>query len=317
VVAKDERVLGWVAGEAVYAADGKTPWVVGVDAAGSIHRLRAMTAFEDVTARYGLVGKRVRGVTVIGPGRLGFLLDGQIALSDASTLALFTTPRFSALAGGGGFSAGLTKDTIDVVNATNGIVTRFALPGVDRVALDARGRLHASTRRAIYAADGAGALQIVYDAGRDGLHGLVASGDRVWFADRGELGIVEGDHVAETSGANIGAEAKLQASPSGDVWVIDRGKLARFAAVGRGEAAAAGTATTWSSTVKPVFARACAACHQPNSASGIDLSTEAAWQLKRALVRTRVIVDHTMPPRGHAISDADRAAIHAWIEGGH
>jgi len=216
-------------------------------------------------------------------------------------------------AGGGGFGAGVSKNAIDVINGTNALVTRFTLPGVTWAALDAKGRLYAATPRAVYAADSGGALALVYDAGHEGIHGLVASGDRVWFADRGELGVVEGDHVAETTGANLATDAKLQASPSGDVWVIAAGKLQRYSALGG--AAPIGLALTWGSSVAPVFARSCASCHQPDGVSGVDLSSEAAWQSKRALIRERVLVAHTMPPQGHPISDADREAIHAWIEG--
>ena len=65
----------------------------------------------------------------------------------------------------------------------------------------------------------------------------------------------------------------------------------------------------------PVFARSCAACHQPNGASGTDLSTEAAWEGKRPLIRGRVVLGRTMPPQGHPLSDSDRAAILHWVDG--
>ena len=314
VVAHDTRVLGWTAGDTIDATDGATRWIVGIDEAGRVQRLKGLTAFEDVTPRYGLAGRRIRSATMVGKGKVGFLLDGQVVLSDASKMAVFPTSTFTMFAGGGGFGAGVSKDAIDVVNSTNALVTHFVLPGVTWAALDSKGRLYAATSRAVYAADSAGALALVYDAGHDGIHGLVASGDRVWFADRGELGVVEGDHVAETTGSNLALDAKLQASPSGDVWVIGAGKLQRFSALGGAAPPAPGI--SWGANVAPVFARSCASCHQPNGVSGVDLSTESAWQSKRSLIRERVLVAHTMPPQGHPLSDADREAIHTWIEGG-
>jgi hypothetical protein len=316
VVSRDEHVKDWTSASTIYATDGTTRWLVGVDGAGHLHRLRAMSTFEDVTVRYQLGNQRVRGAWIVGPGRVGFLLEKEIALSDASRIVLLASSPFTMFAGGGGFGAGVTKDGIDVVNATNGFVTRFLLPGAEWAALDTKGRLYAATRRAVYAADASGALSLVFDAGNDGIHGLVASGDRVWFADRGELGLVEGDHVAMTSGTNVGSDAKLQPSPSGDVWVIGGGKLDRFTVPAASAPAGPVPAPTsgWASLVAPVFARACASCHQPNGVSGTDLSTEAAWNGKRNLVRERVFVSHTMPPQGHALADADRAALHEWLE---
>ena len=41
-----------------------------------------------------------------------------------------------------------------------------------------------------------------------------------------------------------------------------------------------------------------------------------SWQNERAKIHERVVVTKTMPPQGHTISEADRAAIKAWSEGG-
>lgn len=309
VVARDESARGWTTAATLVAPDGTTPWIVGIDPAGNVHRLRGTTAFEDVTARYGLGDRKVRGATLAAPGKVAFLLDGRIALGSASTIAVYPTERLSTIAGGGDFVAGIAKDAIFLVNATNKVPTRFPLAGVTAATVDARGRLHATTERAVYAADASGALTLVLDAGHDGIHGLVASGDRVWFADRGELGVIEGDRVAETSGLGLGPRALLQRSSSGDVWVIDDGKLSRYAVEGARPPADA----SWSSTIGPVFARSCAKCHQYGGSSGVDLSTEKAWKTKAADVRTRVLVERTMPPTGHALADADRAAIATWL----
>jgi mono/diheme cytochrome c family protein len=57
-------------------------------------------------------------------------------------------------------------------------------------------------------------------------------------------------------------------------------------------------------------------CHTANGISGTDLSTPTAWQNERAKIHDRVVVTKPMPPQGHTISEADRAAIKAWSEGG-
>ena len=54
-------------------------------------------------------------------------------------------------------------------------------------------------------------------------------GDDVWFADGPELGVVDGERVAETTGVHVAPDATLAPSPSGDVWVLGSGALLRFA----------------------------------------------------------------------------------------
>lgn len=308
-VAKDTHVKDWRYGASIFATGGTTRWVIGVDGSGRIHRLRALSTFEDVSARYQLDKKHVREASIIGPGRVAFLLDGELALSDANKTSVYPATTFQDFAAGGGFAAGVTKSGVDLVNLANGLITRFALPDARYAALDTRGRLYVATGRAVYAANAQGALGLLYDADHDGIHGLVASGDRVWFADRDELGAIDGERVSLSKGAKLAKDARLEPSPSGDVWAFDASRLVRFST-----SAATRTVSTWSSLVAPAFARACAQCHRPDGIAGIDLSTEAAWTSKRAEIRTRVVTEHTMPPEGHPISDADRDAIHQWLE---
>jgi mono/diheme cytochrome c family protein len=181
-----------------------------------------------------------------------------------------------------------------------------------RAAIASDGRVVAATTRAIYASTKGGSLELVYDAEGDTIHGLVASGDHVWFADGTQLGVVEADRISETNGATIKSDASLAPSPSGDVWVIAGGGLQRFM---RAEAEHA-LAVRWNEALGAVFARSCSACHLPGGASGTDLSSPEAWESKRAEIHTRVVVSRTMPPEGHPLSDADRDAIRAWTEGG-
>jgi mono/diheme cytochrome c family protein len=180
---------------------------------------------------------------------------------------------------------------------------------VAHAAVGSDGRVYAATSRALYAMSPQGVLELVYDAEGETLHGLVASGDHVWFADGAELGVVDGDHVAETTGAKLTGDSALAPSPSGDVWVIAKGSLARFARTDPEPA----LANAWQGTLAPVFARSCSSCHLPSGPSGTDLSSAEAWQTERSAIRERVVVTKTMPPEGHVLSDADRAAIAGWV----
>jgi mono/diheme cytochrome c family protein len=310
VVATDHAVPGWVDADTIYGADGSPSWIVGIGADGNLYYLRNQSSFENVSARYGLDVRRVRGAAVLGPGWVGFLLDQEIALADGRRVTRYGAGSFAELTGGGGFGAALGGDRIDVFTAAQKSVQRYALTGATHVALDTGGRLYATTARAVYAADEKGELALVYDALADTVHGLVVSREHVWFADGSELGVLDAGRVAETSGAHLAPDAKLAASSSGDVWVIAGTGLQRFARVDPEPALAA----VWGSTLQPIFARSCAECHLPTGVSGTDLSTAEAWHTERDAIHQRVVVAGTMPPQGHALSEADRAAIKSWTE---
>jgi mono/diheme cytochrome c family protein len=313
-VAVDRSVKDWVDAATIRGADGSPRWIVGIDARGHLRYLRGLTSFEDVSARYALDGVRVLGATMLDGARTAFLLDGAIALADGRRVSRYATARpLFELSGGGGWCAGVSPDLVMMFDAARLAPRTYALPGAKSAAVGPDGHLYAATSRALYEAPPGGDLSLVYDALAHTLHGLAVSGREVWFADGGELGMVERGHVAETTGAKLPPDAKLSGSPSGDVWVIGGGRLQRFA---RADAQPASLAVTWTSAIAPVFARACASCHLPAGISGIDLSTAAAWQAERAAIDKRVLVDKTMPPEGHPISDADREAIRAWLNAG-
>jgi hypothetical protein len=311
VVARDTSVTDWVGAQAIHGADGAARWIVGVDGRGRLHYLRGLSSLDDVTARYGLDGRPVRGVAMLDAKRVGFLLDGEIAVADGGRLARFGVPPLGALAGGAGAGAGMGADAVVSFDAAMSART-FPLRGVTAVAVGRDGRLYATTHRGLYAAGPQGDLALVYDAGADTLHGLAASGDHVWFADGTELGSLDGDHVTETAGLHLAPDARLAPSSSGDVWVLARGALERY---GRAEPEAA-LGARWSSSLAPIFARACASCHQPGGVSGTDLSTAEAWHSERGAIRDRVVQTRSMPPEGHPLSEADRAAIQLWVEAG-
>jgi mono/diheme cytochrome c family protein len=310
-VATDRSVTAWVDARAIRGADGAARWIVGVDARGHLYYLRGLSSFEDVSARYGLDGRRVLSAAMLDPTHVGFLLDRQIAVADGRRVTLYPTAPLATLFGNAGFGAGVGTDAVFLFDTAHLTSRTFPLRGVTRAAVGPDGRLYASTSRALYAATEQGDLALLYDAGGDTLHGLATSGDHVWFADGAELGIVQGDQVAETSGAHVAADARLAASPTGDGWVLSGGGLQRYA---RADAEPS-LSVRWSTTLSPIFARSCAGCHLPGGVSGTDLSTAEAWHSERPAIRDRVVVTKTMPPEGHPLSDADRDAIKAWTEG--
>jgi len=317
-VATDASVTDWTGAGTIAGADGTTSWILGVRGNGRLYHLRGLSVFEDVTDRYGLGGSRVMGAAALGVGGVAFLLGGAIAIADGAHVTRYASPvagvTFEELAGGAGFGAAVAHDGVHVFDVAHGTLDDYPLPGVTHAALGPDGRLYATTSRAVYAGDRTGRLALVYDAARDSIHGLTASASRVWFADGDELGVVSGDSVAETTGAKIGREAGLSPSASGDVWVLSGGALGRFTPTGGAQPADGVAAATWASTVAPIFARSCSACHLPDGISGTDLSDARAWEGERAHIRERVVEKRSMPPQGHPLSDADRDAIRKWVE---
>jgi mono/diheme cytochrome c family protein len=305
---RDPRKADWLSAAVIPGADRSARWIVGIDAQGRIHYLHNQSVFEDVSSRYGLAGDRVRGAVPLGGALAGFLLEGQLAIANGQTLTRYRTLPFAELSGGDGSLVGVANGAIDVFRARDGAVTEYRLPGVLHAVVASDSRLYASTSRALYVTNRSSELSLLYLADADSLHGLVVSGGHVWFADGGELGLVDGDHVKETTGALLPVDATLAPSPTGDVWVLGRGALSRY----RSASGAPRDDAAWM-TVAPVFARACARCHLADGISGIDLSTATAWDANRAAIRDRVVEAKTMPPRGNALGDADRDVVRAWV----
>jgi len=255
----------------------------------------------------------VLGATPLGSRFVGFLLGREIAIADGAHVTRYAGSAdgvtFDELAGGAGFGVAVEPNGVRVFDAARRSVSLYPLPGATHAALGGNGRLYATTPRAVYAGDSLGRLALVYDARGDTIHGLAVSGSDAWFADGDELGVVTGDQVAETSGAKVGREAKLAPSASGDVWVLSGGALGRFARAESGTPAVG----AWATEIAPIFARSCSACHQPDGISGTDLSTAGAWEGERPHIRERVVEKRSMPPEGHPLSEADRAAIRKWV----
>jgi hypothetical protein len=322
VVAVDSSVPAWVSAGTLPAADGSGTWIVGVDGEGQVRRLLGKKALEPVSDRFGLTGARVAEVATIGPGFAAFRLQDQIAVADGAHVTRYATGPLVELVGGGGRAAfespagtALSKssggDRLRVLDVASKGVSGYTAPTgrTAFVAMNTRGRLFVASTDAIWAEDLHGDLRLRFATSGSGgaLHGLVASGDRVWFADGTELGLIEGDRVRETSGAGIDRAATLVGSPSGDVWTLTAGTLARWAAPSE-------HGPDWTATIAPVFHRACETCHRVGGEAGVSLATQADWERRGERIRRRVFVDGDMPPPDHPLSERDRAAIRAWLD---
>ncbi|WP_437754527.1 c-type cytochrome [Sorangium sp. So ce1389] len=299
----------WASAAALPAPDGHGTWIVGVDAEGRLLRLPGEGSFELVSDRYGLERAAVRAALGLGGGGAAFALDGEIAVADGALVTRYATGPLAAFAAGGGrvaFAPG--GDGLRALDVATRALRAYPLPDgpAPLLAVTGAGALLAATPAALYEEDGAGVLRLRLQASA-ALHGLAVSGDRVWFADGDELGVLDKAGARETRGARIPRDGRLIGSPGGDVWLLASGALRRFAAA-EGDAGPA-----WDE-IAPVFARACAPCHLPRGEGGVDLSTGAAWTSRRDAIARRVIEERTMPPPGHALSEADRARIRAFVE---
>ncbi len=306
---------GWRDAATIVAADGSPRWIVGVDGKGRLLRLRGASSFEDVSARYGLPPGSVRGATMLDEARVGFLLDGRLAVADGEHVTRYGID-LRALSGNGGQGAAVAKDGVVSVRASDASVVHFALPDAQATAVTRDGHVYAETSRALYAVGDDGALALLYVAPGAQLHGLAAAGDRVWFGDGDELGMARGHVVNETHGAHIAADGKLFASPGGDVWVVGGGHIEKYSSPEEpGHPGVPGDITdpAWTATLEPIFARNCAACHQPGGTSGVDLSSLAAFRARKSDILEQVVTTRAMPPGGRGMSEADRESIHRWI----
>lgn len=310
VVAVDRTVARWVSAGTLPAPDGSGTSIVGVDGDGRVRRLFGKSALEPVSERFGLTGEHVTGIATLGGGVSGFRLADGIAVADGKAVTRYATGPLAAFTGGGGRAA-LGGDPLRVFDVAKKTVSAFTVP--DRasfVAVTARGRLFVATPEAIWAEDDCGDLTLRFEAAGMTIHGLAAAAERVWFADGAELGVIEGARVRETKGAKVSPAAELTGSPSGDVWTLTAGALARFAVVGEGGPA-------WDETIAPVFRRSCETCHRAGGEAGISLGTSESWEKRRGKIRARVLVDCTMPPPGGPpLAAANREAIRAWLDHG-
>jgi mono/diheme cytochrome c family protein len=312
-VTSDESITTWKAAAVVPSSNGLSTWMVGVDDAGHVQRVAEEGGPQDVSDRYGLAADKVQSV-VAGAGRVAFLLEKGVAVSDGANVTRYDVPAHGVAA-----TAGIVAvaDGSAVRIFDQGKETDVALPDAQLVTYDATGVLMAATTHGLYRVNG-GAAEKVYDAGGRTIHALTSAGTNVWLTVDGDLGLWQGGHVAVATGGTLAADARLVGSASGDVWVVSAGALLRWGAGG----GAGGDEATWNTSVQPVYASVCSNCHGPpgsgKTSSNIDLSTYAAWSARRSSVYLRVVTQAgsatQMPPSssGLTLTDAQRSAIQAW-----
>jgi hypothetical protein len=301
--ASDDSVTHWQAAGRIPAADGSGYWAVGVDADGKLYRLRAGTALENISDRYGLSDAAVLGVAALAGPYVAFGLQDSLAVADGTHVTRYDVPAGRDVSGDAHRVAAVAADgslrTLDVdSHAQLTLAVDDALSSVFF-----QGQLLVQTPDALYS-EHAGELSVLLHASAK-LHGLVVSGERVWLLQGDQLCAAEKAQIACGAADGVTQDSRLFGSASGDAWVLTNGKLARFGVPAQGDEAA------WRAGPFSVYARVCSSCHAPGGSAGIDLSTYGAWQDRRDKVYQMVVVTKTMPP-DRALSDADRTTIEAW-----
>lgn len=313
VNATDGSVTGWESAGVIPAADGEGEWLIGVDDQGQLYSVDALSELAKVSDRFGLAADHVHEVAAISPIATAFRLDGQIAIADGATVTRYTLP-LTSLAGGGGRIAGVSSGAIHLFDVTKGMDSSFELEEAAFATFDAKGKVVAATKTALYMEDDKGGLSPLVDLSDTAVHGLANSPSGVWVAMGTELGLLANGKFNATKGLALPADAKLIGSSSGDVWALSANTLSRYSATPPGDE------SLWNMTVQPVFTRVCSACHLPGGTANTDLSYYGAWVERRQLISQRVI-DKTptpMPPTasGVNLSTDDLAAIQAWVQSG-
>lgn len=308
---------------AVPAADGRGTWLVAVSSKGALLRARDLKALEPAGERYALSRARVLAAASSAAGGV-FLLDDGVALAGGGAVSRYDARSAKGLRAGGPVIATWNDEGVVRYEGKLGAPHTYALSGVRDVAVSDAGRVYAAREDGVYAEQGGRSLELVYRPD-SGVRALAASGSRIWLLDGARVVVLEASGTSDTvkvelvSGVTAPADARLAGSATGDAWLLDRGTVMRV-----GLRAPDGHApppvdanATWQRDVSPIFARTCAACHNPGGPAGIDLSTPHAWAAHRDEIRKRVVVAKDMPPRDDAKvfpSDAERAQLAKWLE---
>lgn len=309
VVATDTAVTEWSSAAVIPAADGHGQWISGLTKSGRIYRLRGTMTFEKVSDLYGLSNDDVLAMASLGGTSAVFALEGQLAVSDGNTVTRYDVETFTGLAARSGRAVSAADGKIRVFDAVTAEGYDYELEGAEQAALDAAGRIIARTADSLYVEAEDGTLALRYTSTKGDLRQLAASDVRVWFIEGEELGALEADAVYLTEGAQIPEGARLLGSASGDVWVLDKGALSRYAAETGDDA----DRKLWEEEVQPLYLSSCTPCHAPGGSAGIDLSTYGSWVARRDVIGTRVVDKKTMPPEGISFSDDQRKVIAGWV----
>jgi hypothetical protein len=305
VAANDASVNHWQSAGQISAADGSGVWAVGIDADGKLYRWRAGTSLENISDRYGLLSDAVLSVAAMKGPYVAFALKDAVAVADGAHVTRFDVPTGRSLAAQAQRVAAVASDgSVRVLDAATHTLSTLALDDAGSSAF-LQGQLLVQTPSALYA-EHAGELTLLHRA-TSPLHGMVVSGERLWFVQGRELCTVDKAEIACAAADGVSGNSTLFGSVSGDVWVLTDGHLARYGLPAQGDEA------VWRTNAFSVYARVCSSCHAPAGSSGIDLSTYQRWHDKRDMIYKRVIMDRTMPP-DRALSDDDRKTLEAWAQ---
>ncbi len=243
VASTDAVETMWTAASLAPAGDGTTtPWALGVAADGRLWRVRDRMHLEEVTARYGLTGRRVRSVAPLGGTRVAFGYEEGFAVSDGARVTLWSDPAFANLVGAAGRVASITSTGVRVFDVAREQLVAFALTGVTGVAFGSDDRLVVTAGNDLYVEGASGALEPRIVDGAS-MRAIMRSGSRVWLSSGDHLALWDGRELHTAADITVPMGATLLASPSGDVWVLASGALTRYGFFDSPELRSRGSAT--------------------------------------------------------------------------
>ncbi|MEO7733496.1 MAG: cytochrome c [Kofleriaceae bacterium] len=298
---------GWAEAIVMPALDEPGSWVVARTQAGELWRITASGDREPIHDRLG-VPPRVRSIAASGPAPRATVVialdDGIAILRDRAHVARFTGSTGTVIAGRDRVAI-RHDDQLEVWNLVDQTRTRYRVPGAIAAAFTgdaARDPLIVATRDALFIETASALRRLAVP----GLHALATAGSRLWIASARGVELFDGAVLVDTA-VRAAATDQLFGLAGGDVIVGATPQLARLAIDRPADD------PRWRAAVLPIFERVCARCHRPGGDAGVDLSTAAAWQRERAELVRRVVADHTMPPAGVTLDEADRRVLAGWL----
>ena len=310
-LARDARVMMWRDAASVPAGDGSAGrWVLAIDGAGHIWRVRDRMTLEDVTGRYGLGDQAVRSVAVLDEARTVFGTDMGFAVADGTRVLRWNDPRFATVLTGSGRVAARTTAGARVFEVMGQRFVDYAVEGASAAALDAEGKLVVGTETgAIWREQAGGTLVPGAPVTTGPVRSIALSGSTLWVIAGGSLGVLDAtEGVRLAAGVTVPSDARLVGSGNGSVWVLGEGRLSRYAL------SVDPRVQQWEQEVRPVFARRCTPCHLPGGTASLNLTRYQFWVEETPAIRRAVVVMQRMPPPPAALTAEERSAIVRWLD---